>query len=91
MASWDSQGEIVPIELPNPEETQIWESENESIRPRQHLILQLPVVITFFIWQARIGSYGNGLIDVEENRISWNVFDNASPKQLSGVGISICA
>ena len=65
MASWDSQGEIVPIELPNPEETQIWEGENESIRPRQHLILQLPVVIAFFIWQARIGSYGNGLIDVD--------------------------
>ena len=49
-----------------PKETQIWEGENESIRPRQRLILQLPVVITFFIWQARIGSYGNGLIDVEE-------------------------
>ena len=66
MANLDSQGEIVLIELPNPEETQIWEGENESIRPRQHLILQLPVVIAFFIWQARIGSYGNGLIDVEE-------------------------
>ena len=65
MASWDSQGEIVPIELPNPVETQIWEGENESIRPRQHLILQLPVVITFLT--------------------------NAGPKQLSGVGISICA
>ena len=30
MASLDSQGEIVSIELPNPEETQIWEGENES-------------------------------------------------------------
>ena len=33
MASLDSQGEIVSIELPNPEETQIWESENESYVP----------------------------------------------------------
>ena len=59
-----SQVEIVPKELPNPDETQIWEGENKLKRPRQHLILQLPVVIAFFIWQARIGSYGNGLIDV---------------------------
>ena len=28
MASLDSQGEIVPIELPNPEETQICEGKN---------------------------------------------------------------
>ena len=33
MASLDSQGEIVSIELPNPEETQIWEGENESFVP----------------------------------------------------------
>ena len=33
MASLDSQGEIVSIELPNPEETQIWEGENESYVP----------------------------------------------------------
>ena len=36
--SLDFQGEIVPVELPNPEETQIWEDENESARSRQHLI-----------------------------------------------------
>ena len=36
MASLDSQGEIAPIELPNPEETQIWEGENESAHSRQH-------------------------------------------------------
>ena len=66
MASLDSQGEIVSIELPNPEETQIWEGENESYVPRQHLILQLLLVIDAFIWQARTGCYGNGLIDVEE-------------------------
>ena len=28
------------------------------------------------IWQATIGCYGKGLIDVEENQKSWNVFDN---------------
>ena len=36
MASLDSQGEIVPIELPNPEETQVWEGENKSVHSRQH-------------------------------------------------------
>ena len=36
--SLDFQGEIVPVELPNPEEIQIWEDENESARSRQHLI-----------------------------------------------------
>ena len=38
MASLDSQGEIVPIELPNPQETQILEGEDESVRSRQHFI-----------------------------------------------------
>ena len=28
MASLDSQNEIVPLELPNPEKSQIWEGEN---------------------------------------------------------------
>ena len=28
MASLDSQNEIVPLELPNPEKPQIWEGEN---------------------------------------------------------------
>ena len=49
MRSLDSQREIVPIELPNPEETQIWEAENESVRHRQHLFLQLLLVIVAFI------------------------------------------
>ena len=52
-ASLDSEGEddcgIVPIELPYPEETQTWEGENESVRSRQHLVLQLLLVITAFI------------------------------------------
>ena len=61
MANSDSQGEIVPLELPDPEETQIWKDENESVHSHQHLILQLRLAIT-----ARTGCYGNGLIDVEE-------------------------
>ena len=36
MASLDSQGDVVPIELPNPEEMQIWEGENKSVHSRQH-------------------------------------------------------
>ena len=36
MASLDSQGEIVPIELPNPEETQVWEGENKSVHSCEH-------------------------------------------------------
>ena len=49
MASLDSLGEIVPLGLPNPEETQIWEGKNESVRSHQHLILQLRLAITAFI------------------------------------------
>ena len=49
MASLDSQRAIVPIELPNPEETQTWESENESVRYHQHLFFQLLLVIVAFI------------------------------------------
>ena len=41
MASLDSQDEIVLIELSNPEEARIWESENESVPSRQHTFLQL--------------------------------------------------
>ena len=43
MASLDSQGEMVPTELPNPEDTQIWEGGNQSVRSRQHFILECPV------------------------------------------------
>ena len=46
--------------------------------PANILILQLLLVIAAFIRQARIGCYGNGLIDIEENPKFWNVFDNAS-------------
>ena len=39
VASLDSKDENVPIELPNPEETQIRNGENELVRSRQHLHL----------------------------------------------------
>ena len=88
MTSLDSQGEIVPTELPNPEETQIWEGENESVRSRQRFIV-LPrlLVISSYIGQARIGCYGNGLIDVKENPKFWNVFDDAG-RVLSETAVS---
>ena len=44
---------IVPIELPNPEETQIWEGENETVPSRQRLLLQLLLVIPAFILQTQ--------------------------------------
>ena len=51
MASLDSQGEIVPIELPIPEETQIQKGENESVRSRQHLyLLTITVDATVTVW-----------------------------------------
>ena len=55
IASLDSQGEIVPKELPNPEKTQIWEGENESVRSCQRLLLQLLLVfyIAAFICQKQ--------------------------------------
>ena len=34
MESLDSKGEIVPIEFPNPEETQLRKDENEPVRSR---------------------------------------------------------
>ena len=34
MVSYDSKGEIVPTELPNPEETQLRKGENEPVRFR---------------------------------------------------------
>ena len=46
--------------------------------PTNILILQLLLIIAVFIRQARIGCYGNSLIDIEENPKFWNVFDNAS-------------
>ena len=68
------QVKIVPIELP--EETQIWKGENELARSRQHLLSQLLLVMTAFIWQTQWMLQDNGLIDVAKNPKSWNVFDN---------------
>ena len=61
--------------------------ENESVRFRQHLILQLLLVIAAFIWQANIGCYVNGLIVVEEKpkiltrfwqRKSWDIWNSCN-------------
>ena len=35
----DSKGEIVPLQLPNPEKTRLRKGENEQVRSRQHLHL----------------------------------------------------
>ena len=56
MASVDSQGEIVPVELANPEETQIRKGENEPV-----CSFILPP-----LFDKHSGWYGNGLIDVAE-------------------------
>ena len=56
-ASLDSTGEIVPIQLPNPEEAQQRKGENEPVRSRWHLHLLTNTVDA---------TYGNGLIDVAE-------------------------
>ena len=72
---------ILPKELPHPEETQIWGGggegrENELARSRQHLLLQLLLVMAAFIWQTQWMLQYNGLIDLAKNPKSWNVFDN---------------
>ena len=65
IANLDSQGEIVPIELPNPEETQVTQirkGENELVRSRQHLhLLKL----------KHSGCYDNSLIEVAEKFEFW--------------------
>ena len=51
-------------------------SENELARSRQHLLLQLLLVMAAFIWQTQWMLQYNGLIDVAKKPKSWNVFDN---------------
>ena len=63
------------MELPNPEEIQIWEGENESPRSRSHLLLQLLLDIAAFICKHS-GCCGNGLIDVAEKPKILKRFDN---------------
>ena len=53
MAGLDSQGKNCSSELPNPEETQLWEGENESVRSRQLLFLQLLLFFAAYIWQTQ--------------------------------------
>ena len=51
MASLDYKGEIVPKELPNPEETQLRKVENEPVRSRWHLhLLTNTLDATVTVW-----------------------------------------
>ena len=50
--------------------------ENELARSRQHLLLQLLLVMAAFIRQTQWMLQYNGLIDVAKNPKSWNVFGN---------------
>ena len=51
MASLDSKGEIVHLELPNPEETQKRKGEKEPVRSRWHLhLLKNAVDATVMDW-----------------------------------------
>ena len=51
MASLDSKSEIVPIELPNPEETEPRKGENEPVRSPWHLrLLTNTVDATAMVW-----------------------------------------
>ena len=47
----DSKGEIVPLQLPNPEKTRLRKGENEQVRSRQHLhLLTNTVDATVTVW-----------------------------------------
>ena len=61
MASLDCSNRASKSEKKN-----IWEGENESVRSRWHLLLQLLLVIAAFIFDKHSGCYRNGLIDVVE-------------------------
>ena len=63
---------MVRIEVPSPEETQIWESENESVRSRQHLLRYCHLYLT-----NRMDPTVTIWLTSQKNPKSWNVFDNA--------------
>ena len=50
---------------PTPEETKIWEGENESVRPRIHLFCSLCSLLPP-LFDKHSECYGNGLIDVAD-------------------------
>ena len=64
MASLDSQGEVVPSFQIHKKHR--YGRVKTSALSHKHLILQLLLIIAAFIWHARIGCYGNSLIDIEE-------------------------
>ena len=75
MASLDSQGEVVPIELPNPQETQIWKGENKSALSRQHLICSFcSLLLPLFDMQGLDAMVYNSLFDIEEKAKTLKLF-----------------
>ena len=82
MTSLDSQGEIVPTKLPNPEETQIWERENESVRSRRFCSLFPPL----FDKQG-LDAMVTVWLTSKKNPKFWNVVDDAG-RVLSETAVS---
>ena len=75
----DFQGEIAPIDLPNPEDTQIWVGENKLLHSRQH---QFYFCCFRSLLLPLFDKYGlDAMVTVwltwKKSPKSWNVLDNA--------------
>ena len=80
MASLDSKGEIVPIELPNPEETQLRKGENEPVRCRWHLhLLTNTVDATVTVWLTSQKNLNLEHAQYELSRMSAEVSSSSRP------------
>ena len=79
MASLNSQGEIVLIELPNPGETQIWEGENELVRsvPTHIYFCSFCSWLPLFFYNEGLDAMVKVWLTSKRNPKSWNVFDDA--------------
>ena len=79
MASLNSQGEIVLIELPNPGETQIWEGENELVRsvPTHIYFCSFCSWLPLFFDNEGLDAMVTVWLTSKRNPKSWNVFDDA--------------
>ena len=75
---------MVRTEVPSLEETQIWESENESVRSRQHLLRYCHLYLTNTM-DATVTIW----LTSQKNPKSWNVFDNAG-RVLSETAVKQC-
>ena len=79
MAVLDFQGEIIAIDLPNPEDTQIWVGENELLHSRQHQCYfcsfrsLLPPLFDKYGLDAMVTVW----LTWKKNLKSWKVLDNA--------------